>query len=200
MRAQAIGSKAPKVCIACGIFRLELQALRDAGRLDLPLRFLDSMLHLYPEKLEVSLTAAVDEELRAGRQVVLVYGDCHATMLDIDGRPGVARTEGINCCEIVLGTETYRALRRQGTFFLLPEWATRWREIFRVKLGLTESNAMALMRDMHSRLIYLDMGLAPAADLRELSEYCSLPWEVRTVSLDHLLRSVQRAERQLDEE
>lgn len=189
------------VCIGCSIFKLELEALKASGRLGFPLYFRDSGLHMDPSKLESHLTPLVEGELDEGRRVILVYGDCHAHMADLDARPCVARTVGINCCEILLGREAYRKGRREGAFFVLAEWAIRWREVFQTLLGLDRNNMEGLMQDMHSKLVYLDTGLVPipTEELEAFSEYCGLPWEAMEVSLEPLLDSIQAAAACLDD-
>ena len=60
----------PAICVACSVFRDELEALRKRGELDLPVRYLDSMLHMRPKRLETQLTAAVGEEsFAAGERI-----------------------------------------------------------------------------------------------------------------------------------
>lgn len=128
----------PQACLACSIFRQEIEALRASGQFDLPVEFLDSMLHMAPARLEAALGKAV-EAARAGdpeRALVLAYGDCCGHMDTFEAQPGTARTEGINCCEIILGREAYRRLRKEGAFFLMPEWAQSWKRIFVGELGL----------------------------------------------------------------
>lgn len=189
------------VCIGCSIFKLELEALKASGKLHFPLYFLDSGLHMDPSKLESLLTPLLEGELDEGRRVILAYGDCHAHMADLDARPCVARTAGINCCEILLGREAYRKGRRDGAFFVLPEWAIRWQEVFKTLLGLDRSNMEGLMQDMHSKLVYLDTGLlpTPTEELDAFSEYCGLPWEAMEVSLEPLLDSIQATAARLDD-
>ena len=54
---------ATQVCVACSIFRNEIERLQAEAKLDLPVRFLGSMLHMVPEKLEKRLQEVVEEEL-----------------------------------------------------------------------------------------------------------------------------------------
>ncbi len=189
----------PIRCLACSIFKQEIEALRAAGRLDLPVSYLNSMLHMVPERLETRLQAALAtaREEAPEATVVLAYGDCCGHMEELEQEPGTRRTEGINCCEILLGSETYRALRREGAFFLMPEWALGWKKIFVNQLGLLGPCAREFMREMHSRLIYLDTGILPVpeAELAEASAFLGLPVEVRPVSLDPLLASLEQAGR-----
>jgi hypothetical protein len=115
----------------------------------------------------------------------------------LEREPGTQRTGGINCCEIILGSDAYRALRREGAFFLMPEWALGWKKVFVGQLGLLGPCAREFMREMHTRLVYLDTGILPVpeAELAEASAFLGLPVEVRPVSLEPLLASLERAAR-----
>lgn len=178
------------VMICCSVLKAEVESLRGVHWPDLRVVFLHSMMHMHPERLASSLESVLDAELRQRHAVVLVYGDCCARMLALGALPGVFRTRGKNCCELLLGAAEYRQMSREGVFFLFPEWARRWGDIFANELGLNRHNATSLMRDMHRKLVYLDTGLVPVPgeDLAECAEYCGLPYEVRPVSLE-LLRS-----------
>ncbi|MBK8789945.1 MAG: DUF1638 domain-containing protein [Holophagaceae bacterium] len=155
------------------------------------------MLHMVPTKLEARLQVALEEARRQapGQDVVLAYGDCCGHMEDLTVEPGTSRTEGINCCEIILGRETYRRLRREGAFFLMPEWARSWRQVFVGQLGLLGPCAKAFMQELHTRLIYLDTGLLPVPreELAAASEFLGLPVEILPVSLDPLLANLRQA-------
>lgn len=183
------------VCVACSIFRRELESLRESGEIDFPIRYLDSMLHMQPLELRRRLDAAIDDPRPQGSTVLLVYGECHNHMNEYELGPGVRRVKGRNCVEIILGGDRYRALRRAGTFFLLPEWTLRWREVFEKELDLPEKIAKDFMRGMHTKLLYLDTGQVPVPTehLEEASEVLGLPCEVLRVELEHLLAGIREA-------
>jgi hypothetical protein len=183
------------VMICCSVLRAEVESLRDGHWPDHKLIFLPSMTHMHPEQLASSLESVLDAELKRGYGVVLIYGDCCARMTELEALPGVVRTRGKNCCELLLGPEEYRRLSHEGVFFLIPEWARRWKEIFTKELGLNRDNATSLMQEMHRKLIYLDTGLTPVPgkELRECAEYCGLPCEVLRVSLGHLHAGIEEA-------
>jgi hypothetical protein len=187
----------PPRCIACSIFRREIESLQASGALDLAVDYLPSMLHMAPDRLDARLTTSLTEAEAQGQKVLIAFGDCCGHMEDFRAKPGIDRTEGINCCEIILGREAYRRLRREGAFFLMPEWALAWRQVFMSQLGLLGSNAKTFMQEMHTRLIYLDTGIQPVPwqALNEASEYLGLPVEVLPVSLDPLLASLREAAR-----
>jgi hypothetical protein len=181
--------------ICCAVLQAEVESLCDAHWPDHKLMFLPSMLHIHPERLTSSLESILESELNDGLRVVLIYGDCCARMTSLETLPGVVRTPGKNCCELLLGSEEYRRLSKEGAFFLIPEWARRWKEIFAQELGLNRDNATSLMREMHRKLVYLDTGLEPVPEnaLQECAEYCGLPCEVRQVSLERLRLAIEEA-------
>jgi len=150
---------------------------------------------MYPERLASSLQTVLDGELKQGHKVVLIYGDCCAQMTAMEAMPGVVRTRGKNCCELLLGIEEYRRLSHEGAFFLIPEWVSRWKEIFVKELGLNCDSATGLMQEIHRKLTYLDTGMAPVPEnaLKEFAEYCGLPFEVRQVSLELLHSAIEYA-------
>ena len=188
---------APQLCISCSIFKQEIEALRRSGQLDAPVAYLNSMLHMVPETLELRLQEALSTARGEDpdREVLLAFGDCCGHMEGMQSEPGTRRTEGINCCEIILGRETYTKLRREGAFFLMPEWALRWKQVFIGQLGLLGPCARTFMQEMHTRLVYLDTGILPVpeAELQEASEFLGLPVEVLPVSLAPLLASLKLA-------
>jgi hypothetical protein len=181
--------------ICCSVLRAEVESLRDGHWPDHKLIFLPSMMHMYPERLASSLESVLDAEPTQGDGVVLIYGDCCARMTELEALPGVVRTRGKNCCELLLGPGEYRRMSHDGVFFLLPEWARRWKEIFTKELGLNRDNATSLMQEMHRKLVYLDTGLAPVPEnaLEDCAEYCGLPYEVLQVSLGHLHSAIEEA-------
>lgn len=183
------------VCIACSIFRNELELLRSQGRFTLDTDYLDSSLHLYPSKLQAELDRFVQRHRDQQQRVLLLFGDCHAYMVDYGDGPGIARTEGVNCCQIMLENGEYQRLHRDGYFFLLPEWALRWEEIIKACIGLPQDQAQAFMREMHSGFIYLDTDVLPVPqqELDALAEFFGLSLTIKHVGLEPFYLNIQRA-------
>ena len=188
------------VCIACSVFRDELEALRDAGRFDLPVLYLDSLLHADGKALRRAIEKLLGPERKRGRKVLLLYGDCHPYIDEHEAESGVARVEAMNCCDALLGREGYRTLRREGVFFLMPEWGARWQEVIQTQIGMNRTNTRSFMTDMHTKLLYLDTGLVsvPAESLDEASDFTGLPWGSIGVSHDHLLAAIEEAKERVD--
>ena len=189
------------ICLACGVFRHELDAHRARGEIDFPIRYLDSMLHMYPQKLHRLLDSILGVERGTGTKILLLYGDCHAHMCQQESLPGVCRVRGRNCAEILLGPDLYRTLWEEDAFIFLPEWTIRWREIFDDELGLQGETGRDFMREMRTKLTYVDTGVMPVPreHLQAASEAMGLPWEVLRVGPDRLLAAIREAVERMPE-
>ena len=182
--------------LCCSVLQLEMQTLRAQYWPNLELGFLSSILHMQPEKLGKSIKKRLSlSEGTEARKTLLVYGDCCPTMTALQEKPGMLRVNCNNCCELLLGRAQFRQLAHAGAFFLIPEWARRWRSVFAGELGLDAETARCLMRDMQTKLLYLDTQLVdvPVADLEDFSAYCGLPWEVMPLTLNELRNAVEEA-------
>ena len=181
--------------LCCSALCAEVEALRRVHWPGLPLLVRSSVLHMEPDRLGQRLGADIEKSSKRRGGIVLVYGDCCAAMGDLESQPGLNRTPRHNCCEILLGASEYRRREHEGEFFLLPEWARRWRTVVTKALGLNDRIAKDLMQDMHTRLVYLDTGVAPVpcAQLCACAEYCGLPVEMHEAPREPLRRSIQAA-------
>jgi hypothetical protein len=186
------------LALTCGIFQAEMQRL--APRFPrLRFVFADSMLHMRPDLLQ----NRIDDELAQHPlgKTLFIYGDCTPRIVELSRRPGFAKTMGINCCEILLGREEYRRLRKAGAFFFLPEWTLRWRDVFERELGFAGGRgAGEMLREVHNQFIYLDTGVMPVpmALLDEISRELEMPMTVLAVGLERLEQNITNAQEQLD--
>lgn len=186
------------LAITCGIFQAEMAAL--APRFPrLRLVFADSMLHMRPDLLQDRIDVLLMEH--PADKVLFIYGDCTPRIVELCREPGFAKTAGINCCEILLGREEYRRLRKSGAFFFLPEWTLRWRDVFERELGFARGRgAEDMLREVHSHFIYLDTGVlpVPVAVLDEISRELGLPMQELSVGLSCLEQKISAALETLD--
>lgn len=178
--------------ISCGIFQEELKILEENNELPVEFLYLDSTLHMRPDKLKRNLDDLINETLKTYDHIILIYGDCHPYMIDTYDSDKVKKVEGINCVEIILGKERYRKLRREGAFFVFDEWANRWKEVFVKELGLTKILAPKFMNDMHKSILYLNTGVSevPTVLLENMSDYFQLPYDILEVKLDVLSKVI----------
>ena len=189
-----------KVVLACSIFRREIEYLKEKGRLTADVRYISSMMHMYPEKLATAMDAAIEGIEQDGKKIVLLYGECHNRMNDYLARPDIQQVKGCNCVEIFLGKERYKSFLKAGAFFLMPEWTLRWKDVFQKELGLKGEIGKEFMRDMHTFFLYVDTGLVPVPSrtLDEISHTLGLPWKSIRIDMTHLLNAFQTAVEKFD--
>jgi uroporphyrinogen decarboxylase len=183
--------------LSCGVLGEELKQIMSEGRIRGELRFLDSMLHIEPKRLNEVMSDVLEHESR--RPVVIVYGDCCPGMCHFEKTGCSVRTNAINCVQLLLGRKRYRELMRERAFMLLPEWTLRWREIFMNELGLNQTVAVDFMREHRSCLVYLDTGRMPVPreHLDACAAYTGLEWRVEPVGLEPLTSYLIEAETRL---
>jgi hypothetical protein len=194
------GEGKPVLLLGCGIFKREFALLPEFLRNGFHPVFLDSMLHMEPARLDLILTNALE---RAGDDpVVLAFGDCSPHLPEFDSHARTARVEGCNCCEIWLGRQRYRELRREAAFFLMPEWTLRWERIIKDELGLkTKELAKDFMAQTLRRAVYIDTGVIPVPTeaLEAFSVYTGLPITVDKVGPGHFTAALETALRRIEE-
>lgn len=181
--------------VSCSVYAPELEALFKDGVLTHPVRFVDSALHMNPTNLQTRLRDVIQEERASGNSVVLLYGDCSAAMPELASKEGVLRVDGNNCGEILLGKQRYKELMREGAFLLFPEWIDRWQRILLNFPGMSEELVRSMMRDLHTKFVYLNTGLRylPHEQLKACGDFFGLPVEILDVPLDHLSELVRSA-------
>lgn len=183
------------VCVACSIFKKELASLQNDIMQEVECVYHSSMLHMHPELLDVQLQKDHEKWTSENARMLILYGDCSPSMHSIEQSAGVERTKGINCIELLLGEKLYRELRREGAFFMMPEWTYRWKEVFKHELGLEGELAREFMMDFHSRIIYLDTGQLeiPQHHIEEIENYTGLKVEIIKTNLTELAKNVEAA-------
>lgn len=187
--------------VCCSVLEKELRAIMKNRRADVDLVFPDSMLHMHPERLHREMERILAEH--PAQPCLIVYGDCHAHMENMERAPHRSRTQGVNCAELLMGNERYRNLRKEKAFLFLPEWTERWREVFQEELGFSDGAlAGEFMRETRKKLVYLDTGIVPVPveTLKEISRFFGMPVETIRPTLDHLANAVEKALKRLDRE
>lgn len=175
---------------------MEIESLASKGKFDCRVITLESMLHMKPAMLEKEMEKAISSEDDNNSKILILYGDCHPHMNDMQSRKNFSRVEGLNCCEIFLGHESYKKLQKEQAFIFLPEWTQRWQEVFKYGLGLKNREiASSFMQDTCKRFVYVDTGVIPVPEntLEDISEYFGMPFEILNISLDHLESSLNDA-------
>jgi hypothetical protein len=173
--------------IACSIFKKEIECLIKKGSIKGLFNFVSSDLHMDPQKLEVTLESLIKPGC------LLCYGDCHSSIVNQLELNLINKVYGLNCIEIFLGRETYRKLRTEKAFFLLPEWTMKWEHIFKEMLGFSDANVASMfMNEMHKKIIYLNTGVTeiPYQTLDDIAKHFSIPLEILDIDLVHLENAI----------
>lgn len=178
--------------LSCSVFRPELSRIVATHFPGAAVSYLDSALHMNPSLLGKKLKRLVERARDRRQRLVLVYGDCCPYLQQVLEDPRLGRTRSANCAQLLLGGEAYRHFARQGSFFLLPEWASRWRQIIATLMDMDEETTREMFRDAFHRLLYLDTGVQPVprATLKTCSEHFGIPWTVHPVSLENMTRAL----------
>ncbi|OFX56909.1 MAG: hypothetical protein A2066_21295 [Bacteroidetes bacterium GWB2_41_8] len=192
-----MNNQTSSIGIACSIFKNEIEFLIEKGKLNTHFIYVDSELHMEPQKLNQVLEKLIRPDC------LFCYGDCHSRMIQQENSGLIERVNGLNCVEIFLGKETYRELRREGAFFLLPEWTLKWERIFKELLGFhSQELAAQFMNEMHKKLIYVNTGVheIPVKTLDDISKYFSMPVDVIEIDLIHLENAIKNGLKHLHNE
>ncbi len=181
-------NKSPITAVSCSVLRPELDALKKRGMIDFPVCYMDSELHMRPDRLFRYMNRIVQNLIRKGRKTLLLFGDCHAHISELCASASVARTQAVNCCELLMGRDLYRKDRTSRPFYLLPEWTLRWEEILGQIMDMSREMTIEMIRESHTRFVYLNSGVVkiPEEELERCSRYFGLPYEIRNISLEHL--------------
>lgn len=193
-------TSSPIVGIACSVFSPAIKQLENAGDISFPIYYLDSMLHMHPNKLGVELNTLIAQLREKDKMILLLYGDCFAKMFQIDHQEHIARLDGGNCIEILFGQKRYKTIQKNKSFVLMKEWLDRWEEVFTQGLGFNRETAQMFMPEHHSELLYVDCGQnpPPIEILDACADFCGLPWRPEIVSLESFKVSIAAALKQLE--
>lgn len=188
-------SESPITAVSCSVLRPELDALKRRGVIDFHVCYMDSELHMCPDRLFRYMNRIVQNLLRKGHKALILFGDCHAHMSELCAPASVARTQAVNCCELLMGRDLYRKDRTSRPFYLLPEWTLRWEEILGQIMDMSREMTIEMIHESHTKFVYLDSGVMgiPGEELERCSRYFGLPYEIRNISLKYLCGKISES-------
>ena len=180
--------------LGCGILKNEVTSLINKNAWPLDTIFLDSALHCEFDKLSHGLTTELANQ--AGMETLVFYGACHPLMDRILEEHKTIRTDGQNCIEMLLGKKLFTDELLQGAFFLLEDWALRWRQFCPKSFG---TNKWDIIREMirGDRTSLLCLRTPCSGDFTKEAEEAGalmdLPVRWMDVGLDHLEEVLKEA-------
>jgi hypothetical protein len=186
--------------IACGIFRKEIEALRNALGFPFQEHYLGPGLHVDFDELKAALVGEL-EKCRDCEGTIVVYGQCHPKIDDILKPYNATLVECQNCVDAFITRKGMEEKAKNGLYFYLsPGWLDAWQEIFeRLNWGPAEAR---MQMGSFRGAIYMDT-LKDAAlqeqRLLEFFDFTNLPYQIMDVDLDHFKSLIIKAKQRLED-
>lgn len=188
--------------VGCGILKNEVIFLIRKNNWPLKTLFLDSALHVDFDRLANALASALARH--RNEETIVFYGTCHPLMDRMLADARTFRTRGQNCCEMLLGPETFHKELDMGAYFLLEEWARRWQHLMTKTFNTTK---LEIIRDIFQGDRNYLLGIRTpcsgdfTAEAEEAGRMAGLPIRWSNVSLDHLesvlLEAITRKQKEI---
>lgn len=173
--------------LGCGILKKEIEFLVEKNKWNIDLVFFDSSLHCSYNQLSQSLTSGLCKY--SDRTKIVFYGECHPQIDQILSGCNAIRTAGQNCIEMLLGHETFTREVSDGAFFMLEEWAARWKQLLDKSFG---TQNIEIIREIFKgdRKYYLCIRTPCSGNFTDnvkiAAEFMDIPIRWMDTTLDHL--------------
>lgn len=126
MKSSQPGADAPILCIACGVFRSDLDDLLQNGSWNIDVEYLPGGLHSEPQKLRAELQKSLDAADAKYERIILLYGLCGKGIVSLrSGERTLVLPRAHDCISLFLGgTEEYRKqfAHAPGTYYISAGW------------------------------------------------------------------------------
>jgi len=161
---------------ACNTIRGEICATAQNVRVELPMIFLESGLHIFPEMLRQRLQAEIDGVSEDVTHVLLGFGFCGNALVGLRSADKTLVVPKVDdCITLLLGSVARRMeINRDGAYFLTRGWIenriTIWDAYQRCLKQYGEKKTRIIMRSMighYRRLVLLNTGLPDGGHWRE---------------------------------
>ncbi|HKI47691.1 MAG TPA: DUF1638 domain-containing protein [Desulfobacteria bacterium] len=182
----------PKLLIACKVFFDELTTVLP-DEWDYHPIWIDTGLHADLDKLEKNLLLTIDDALKTGREVKMLYGSgCHPDICRLGKKCGIGIPPFKNCIEAFCGAQT-RELEKERTMIMTPGWIRAWPNIMAAQ-GWEAVDARINL-GIYDRILVLEPGVAPLTDDEILGffDIVQVPVEVQPLELDVFRQNIYRA-------
>jgi hypothetical protein len=195
--------------ISCGIFRKEIEKLKQQKQLDNQVVFLDAGLHVVYAELEKEIKAELEKHKKcAPNGIVVVYGDmCHPRIKRVIKQYNkTVKIDALNCIDCLLGghKQLLRIDPKCDHFYLSPGWMPSnlkrnkyFKEIFNWKVnGIKEHFEHLKGLIIVDSLDHID---ELRSEIEEFSYHTGLEVKkVKLVGLDGLKAVIEEASKKLE--
>jgi hypothetical protein len=186
--------------IACGVFRKEIEALREDLGFPFEARYLGSGLHVDFDDIKTALQMEL-EMCKNFEGIIVAYGQCHPRIEEILKPYHAILIACQNCVDAFISRKEVEKKANDGLFFYLsPGWLEAWHDIFgRLNWGQEEAR---LQMGSFRGVVYMDT-LKDAAlrepELLMFFDFTNLPYQIMPVELSHFKSLIVRAKQSLED-
>lgn len=144
LNGQAPSQTRPRVVIACGVIKSELNSLLNPDE-PIEVHYLDQNLHRTPERMTGIIQQKIDEAAGYAGHIVLGYGLCSNGVVGLRAvNQQLCAPRAHDCITLMLGSrKAYREAfnRQSGTYYLSAGWLERKKD----PLGMLENEYIPKM-------------------------------------------------------
>ena len=165
--------------LACNTIREEICSAAQKVRAEIPMIFLESGLHIFPEQLRQRLQAEIDGAGKDVSRILLGFGFCGNSLVGLRSAQKILVVpKADDCITLLLGSAARRTeINRAGAYFLTRGWIdnriTIWDEYQRCLQQYGAEKTLIIMRAMlcnYHRLVLLNTGLPDGGNWREAAD------------------------------
>jgi hypothetical protein len=179
--------------IACKTIQEEIAAAGHVAGAAPATVFLESGLHIVPEKLRRRLQDEIDRAGPDVSHILLGYGYCGNAVEGLSSRDKtIVLPKADDCITLLLGSTARReAVNREAAYFLTRGWIdnhiTIWDEYQLCLQQYGEKKTRIIMQSMlghYRRLALLNTGLPEGGDWREITARMASVFSLETIAID----------------
>ena len=165
--------------LACNTIREETFTAAQKVRTEMPMVFLESGLHIFPEQLRHRLQTEIDGACKDVSHILLGFGFCGNSLVGLRSADKILVVpKADDCITLLLGSAARRReINREGAYFLTRGWIdnriTIWDEYQRCLQQYGAEKTRIIMRSMlgnYHRLVLLNTGLPDGGNWREVAD------------------------------
>ena len=178
--------------LACNTNREEIGAAAQNVRAEMPMVFLESGLHIVPEKLRRRLQSEIDGAGGNVSHILFGFGFCGNALVGLrSSDKTLVIPEVDDCITLLLGSTARRIeINREGAYFLTRGWIdnriTIWDEYQLCLQQYGEKKTRIIMQSMlgnYRRLVLLNTDLRDGGDWRETAERMASVFSLEKVEI-----------------
>lgn len=185
--------------VACGVFKKEIERLREEFGFPFEAHYLDAGLHVDFDELSDALKAEL-EKCKDSDGIIVVYGECHPKIKDILAPYKAVPTNCQNCVDALITRKGLEDKAKQGLYFYLsPGWMECWRDILS-RLGWGQEETRLQLGSFKGAVFMDTLGnaLDYENELIEFFDFTLLSPEIMPVDLDHFKSLIIDAKKKLE--